>query len=160
VAASSTAAPAELHIPGEKIYPESITSSADGRVVIGSIGARTIYVVKPGAATAEPWIQRLMTNSHSRPKVINAATHSWSARRVPDDLGEGSCLGAQSRRGSVTFCRHGTCVAVLGYSSRGKNADENESDQKTLELRRQSVGVHVIVGVFVALTVHISFKVR
>ena len=40
--------PAELHIPGEKIYPESITSTADGRVIIGSIGARTIYVVKPG----------------------------------------------------------------------------------------------------------------
>ena len=51
------AAPAELKIPGEKIYPESITSTADGRVIIGSIGARTIYVVKPGAASAEPWIQ-------------------------------------------------------------------------------------------------------
>jgi len=49
--------PAELRIPGEKIYPESLTSTADGRVIIGSIGARTIYVVKPGAATAEPWIQ-------------------------------------------------------------------------------------------------------
>ena len=48
MAASSTAAPAELHIPGEKIYPESITSTADGGVIIGSIGARTIYVVKPG----------------------------------------------------------------------------------------------------------------
>jgi glucose/arabinose dehydrogenase/mono/diheme cytochrome c family protein len=47
-AASSTAAPAELHLPGEKIYPESITSTAGGRVIIGSIGARTIYVVKPG----------------------------------------------------------------------------------------------------------------
>jgi len=51
------AAPAELHIPGEKIYPESLTSTADGRVMIGSIGARTIYVVKPGSANAEPWIQ-------------------------------------------------------------------------------------------------------
>ena len=57
VAASSSAAPAELVIPGDKIYPESITSTADGRIIIGSIGARTIYVVKPGAATAEPWIQ-------------------------------------------------------------------------------------------------------
>ena len=57
VAAGSSAAPAELVIPGDKIYPESITSTADGRIIIGSIGARTIYVVKPGAATAEPWIQ-------------------------------------------------------------------------------------------------------
>jgi len=54
---ANPAAPAELGIPGEKIYPESITSIADGRVIIGSIGARTIYVVKPGAATAKPWTQ-------------------------------------------------------------------------------------------------------
>jgi glucose/arabinose dehydrogenase/mono/diheme cytochrome c family protein len=54
--AASSAAPAELHIPGEKIYPESITSTADGRMIIGSIGARTIYVVKPGSDTAEAWI--------------------------------------------------------------------------------------------------------
>jgi mono/diheme cytochrome c family protein len=54
---ASSAAPAELHVPGEKIFPESITSTADGRVIIGSIGARTIYVLKPGGATAEPWIQ-------------------------------------------------------------------------------------------------------
>lgn len=49
--------PAELTIPGEKIYPESLTSTADGRIIIGSIGARTIFVVKPGSAIAEPWIQ-------------------------------------------------------------------------------------------------------
>jgi hypothetical protein len=50
------ALPAELAIPGQKIYPESLTSTADGRVIIGSISARTIFVVKPGAATAEAWI--------------------------------------------------------------------------------------------------------
>jgi glucose/arabinose dehydrogenase/mono/diheme cytochrome c family protein len=49
--------PAELLIPGQKIYPESLTSTSDGRVIIGSIVARTIFVVKPGAATAEPWIR-------------------------------------------------------------------------------------------------------
>jgi len=54
---SHAAPPAELAIPGEKIYPESLTSTADGRVIIGSIVARTIYVVKPGGATAEPWIR-------------------------------------------------------------------------------------------------------
>jgi glucose/arabinose dehydrogenase/mono/diheme cytochrome c family protein len=48
--------PAELAIPGEKIYPESLTSTADGRVIIGSISARTIFVVKPGGLTAESWI--------------------------------------------------------------------------------------------------------
>src|SRR5215468_6910430 len=54
---SAANAPAEIHIPGEKIYPESLTSTSDGRVLIGSISARTIYEVKPGSSTAEPWIK-------------------------------------------------------------------------------------------------------
>ncbi len=57
-AATSTAtmAPAELSIPGERIYPESLTSTSDGTVIIGSIGARMIFRVKPGSAAAEVWI--------------------------------------------------------------------------------------------------------
>jgi glucose/arabinose dehydrogenase/mono/diheme cytochrome c family protein len=55
-ASSARAAPAELAIPGEKIYPESITAAADGRVFIGSIVQRDIFLVKPGASTAEVWI--------------------------------------------------------------------------------------------------------
>jgi sugar lactone lactonase YvrE len=57
IAPSTTAvAPAELLIRGEKIYPESLTSTADGTVIIGSIGTRTIFQVKPDSATARPWI--------------------------------------------------------------------------------------------------------
>jgi sugar lactone lactonase YvrE len=51
------AAPAEIKIPGERIFPESMTSTADGTLIIGSVGAKTIFHVKPGAASAEPWIQ-------------------------------------------------------------------------------------------------------
>jgi hypothetical protein len=54
--ASSTKAPAELLIPGEKIFPESLTSTTDGRVIIGTITGRTIFVVKPGSSNAEAWI--------------------------------------------------------------------------------------------------------
>jgi sugar lactone lactonase YvrE len=54
---AAAAAPAEIAIPGEKVFPESLTSAPDGTVIIGSIGARTIYRAKPGAASAEAWIQ-------------------------------------------------------------------------------------------------------
>ena len=54
--ASSTKAPAELLIPGEKIFPESLTSTTDSRVIIGTITGRTIFVVKPGSSNAEAWI--------------------------------------------------------------------------------------------------------
>src|SRR5579862_4567032 len=51
------AAPADaITIPGEKIFPESITATSDGSVIIGSIGQKTIYRAKPGAATAEVWV--------------------------------------------------------------------------------------------------------
>ena len=43
---SSAAHPAELIIPGTKIYPENLTSTADGRAIIGSVVARTIFSVE------------------------------------------------------------------------------------------------------------------
>ncbi len=54
--AANVVHPAELIVPGDKVFPESLTSTADGRVIIGSLGTRSIYSVKPGSATAEPWI--------------------------------------------------------------------------------------------------------
>lgn len=50
------ALPEAINIPGEKIFPESLTSSSDGAVIIGSIGQKQIYRAKPGSATAEVWI--------------------------------------------------------------------------------------------------------
>jgi glucose/arabinose dehydrogenase/mono/diheme cytochrome c family protein len=53
---TSATVPAQLAIPGDKTYPESLTSTADGTVFIGSIGTRTIFRVEPGSATAKAWI--------------------------------------------------------------------------------------------------------
>ncbi len=54
--AALAAAPAQINIPGQRLFPESLTSSADGAVYIGSIGARTIFRAAPGAATAAVWV--------------------------------------------------------------------------------------------------------
>jgi hypothetical protein len=45
-----------INIPGDKVFPESLTSTADGTVIIGSIGTRTIFRAKPGSDIAKPWI--------------------------------------------------------------------------------------------------------
>ena len=50
------APPAELVIPGERLLTESITSTADGTVYIGSVGTGQIFRAQPGAATAQPFI--------------------------------------------------------------------------------------------------------
>jgi glucose/arabinose dehydrogenase/mono/diheme cytochrome c family protein len=55
LATSSSVAPAALSIPRERISG-SLTSTSDGRVIIGSIGARSIFNAKAGASTAEHWI--------------------------------------------------------------------------------------------------------
>ncbi len=56
ISSALAAAPAEIVIPGEKLATESLTSSRDGTVSIGSIGQGAIFRAKPGAATAEPFI--------------------------------------------------------------------------------------------------------
>jgi sugar lactone lactonase YvrE len=56
--------PAEINIPGQKVFPESLTSRTDGSILIGSIGARAIFQVKPGAAAAELWISPELPEKH------------------------------------------------------------------------------------------------
>lgn len=54
----STAALAadKVQIGDKGIFPESITSTADGTLIAGSIGTGQIYKAAPGAATADSWI--------------------------------------------------------------------------------------------------------
>lgn len=56
LAGTALAAPAEIALTGERIFPESLTAAGDGTIIIGSMGGKGIFRAKPGAATAEPWI--------------------------------------------------------------------------------------------------------
>ncbi|HTX24896.1 MAG TPA: hypothetical protein VMD03_09585 [Steroidobacteraceae bacterium] len=55
-AAAQATPPAEIIVPGERVFPESLTSAADGTVIIGSIAQRMIFRAAPGAARAQAWI--------------------------------------------------------------------------------------------------------
>lgn len=46
----------KVQIGDKGIFPESITSTADGTLIVGSIGTGQIYRAAPGAATAGSWI--------------------------------------------------------------------------------------------------------
>ncbi len=50
-------AASDVVIDGSGVYPESLTSSADGTLYIGSVGG-VIYRALPGSPRAEPWIRR------------------------------------------------------------------------------------------------------
>lgn len=57
IAAADATPEARISLPGERVIPESITSTTDGRIFIGSLGARTIFRAKATDTTAEAWVQ-------------------------------------------------------------------------------------------------------
>jgi hypothetical protein len=55
--ASAASAPTEITIHEDKPFPESLSSSSDGTLYIGSVTHSEIFKAAKGAATAEPWIK-------------------------------------------------------------------------------------------------------
>lgn len=57
--ASGYAAPAinEITLPGTRVFPESITSTADGTLIVGSLGHGNVSRIAPGKTIAEEWIK-------------------------------------------------------------------------------------------------------
>jgi sugar lactone lactonase YvrE len=55
--AALAAGPTEVTIPGDRIYPESITATSDGTLIIGSLGEGGVWRARPGASEAELWIK-------------------------------------------------------------------------------------------------------
>jgi hypothetical protein len=51
------ALPQTITVDGEKVFPESMTSAADGSVFFGSIGNKMIYRAAPGSDKAVPFVQ-------------------------------------------------------------------------------------------------------
>jgi sugar lactone lactonase YvrE len=58
IAASSFAASiTEITLPGTRIFPESITSTSDGTLIVGSLGHGNVSRIAPGTAMVEEWIK-------------------------------------------------------------------------------------------------------
>ena len=54
---SAFAVPASIGLPGDRVFPENITSTEDGTLYVGSLGSGGIIRIKPGSAKAEIWIK-------------------------------------------------------------------------------------------------------
>jgi sugar lactone lactonase YvrE len=46
----------EITLPGTRVFPESITSTSDGTLIVGSYGHGNVMRIAPGSTTAEQWI--------------------------------------------------------------------------------------------------------
>jgi len=47
----------EITLPGTRVFPESITSTSDGTLIVGSLGHGNVSRIAPGKTTAEEWIK-------------------------------------------------------------------------------------------------------
>src|ERR1700743_2889242 len=55
--AQAADSPTVITLPGTKVFPESITSTKDGTLIIGSLGHGNILRIAPGKTEAEEWIK-------------------------------------------------------------------------------------------------------
>ncbi len=47
----------EITLPGTRVFPESITSTPDGTLIVGSFGRGDVLRIAPGKTDAEEWIK-------------------------------------------------------------------------------------------------------
>lgn len=88
VVASAAEPPAVIHIPGERVVPESLSSDARGYIYIGSMATGTLFRVEPGSDAAQPWIEPATSGLHGMLGVLtdelrNVLEAQFRAQRDP-----------------------------------------------------------------------------
>ncbi|HEY5210862.1 MAG TPA: hypothetical protein VIJ42_15595 [Stellaceae bacterium] len=86
----------DVSIPGARVFPESITSTQDGALYIGSIGEAQVYRAAPGATAAAPFIKpnpqlRSITGvlADEGSGTLYVCTNDWSMLGVTSPGGKG-----------------------------------------------------------------------
>ena len=120
----AAAAPTEVALPGDHVFPESLSSTNDGTLFVGSFAEGGIFRVKPGADQAEPWIKPGANGSRSTFGVLAdeasntllVCSNDTSGFGVPGpgtakgsalkafDLTTGEAKGSTPLPGSPTLC--------------------------------------------------------
>ena len=98
---AALAAPQTVTLPGNRAYPESVTSTPDGTLYVGSFASGGVARVRPGQAQAEPWIKpgafgtrsTLGVLADERSKTLWVCSNDLSAMGVAGpSLAKGSAL--------------------------------------------------------------------
>jgi sugar lactone lactonase YvrE len=111
------AATTEIVLPGTRVFPESITSTADGTLIVGSLGHANVMRIAPGKSTVEEWIkpgtgglnQVLGVFADEKQKTLwvcsNNLEHKGEATAVMAfDLKSGAPKGTYPLPGDRVFC--------------------------------------------------------
>ena len=124
VANGALGAPTEVGLPGDHVFPESLSATADGTLYIGSFAQGGVYKAAPGASEAEVWIKPGAGGSRStfgvladeRSKTLFVCSNDVSVMGVPGpgdakgsalfafDLASGEVKGSTKLPGDMTLC--------------------------------------------------------
>ena len=95
-AATTGATAATVTIPGDNVFPESMTQTSDGTLYFSSIGQGAIFVAPPGASTAKYFVKpnarlRSVTGvlADEKSHTLYACTNDWSMFGVTTPGGKG-----------------------------------------------------------------------
>jgi sugar lactone lactonase YvrE len=107
----------EITLPGTRIFPESITSTADGTLIVGSLGHGNVSRIAPGTANVEEWIkagtgglnQVLGVYADEKGKTLwvcsnNLANKGEATAAMAFDLKTGTPKGTYPLPGDGTLC--------------------------------------------------------
>jgi sugar lactone lactonase YvrE len=93
---SQAATAATVTIPGDHVFPESMTATKDGTLYFGSIGEGAIFRSPPGAATAQLFVKpnanlRSVTGvlADEKSNTLYACTNDWGMFGVTTPGGKG-----------------------------------------------------------------------
>jgi sugar lactone lactonase YvrE len=94
------AASSEIAIPGDRAFPESLSSTQDGTLFIGSLAEGGIFRAAPGAAQAEPWIKPGANDSRSMLGVLTDES-SGTLWACSNDMSSMGVAGPSAAKGSA-----------------------------------------------------------
>jgi len=120
IGGSSIAAVGEITIDDRNVFPESLSSTPDGVLYIGSNLGR-IYRARPGHPYAEPWIDPADSGLHKglRGILADAAANSlW----VCDDFGRDSSLVRFDLKSGARLAFYPFPGVVIAMTSRSRPA--------------------------------------
>src|SRR5258708_247422 len=100
MASNAFAAPALISLPGDRVFPENITSAKDGTIYVGSLGSGGIFRIKPGATKADLWIKPGAFGSRSIFGVL-ADEQSDTLWTCSNDMSALGIVIARTENGSV-----------------------------------------------------------
>ncbi|MGH7169088.1 MAG: hypothetical protein ACRELG_02275, partial [Gemmataceae bacterium] len=118
------ATPTQVTIPGNHVYPESITATPDGTLINGGLGNGGIYRTAPGTSTATLWIKPgtagmmstlgVLADAHSNTLFVCSSDFSSQGVTIAGgkkpvalkmfDLTTGALKGSVTLPGKRTLC--------------------------------------------------------